>query len=97
MLESMACGLPVLASDLPANRAWIETPELIASGGDANALVAGLTAALIRLHDDQQSAWSIGQHNRERVACDASRATEMDRMAVLYRDLRPVEAAGLGR
>lgn len=79
LLESMACGLAVVASDLPANRAWIE-PELLVPAGDADALAG----ALLRLHDDPALAAAHGQRNRALAAERAARRRQMDRMAVLY-------------
>ncbi len=82
VLESMACGLPVLASDLPANRQWLDATALLPAG-DA----AALAAALLRLHDQPAWAAAQGQRNRALVVQKASRRQEMDRMLGLYRSL----------
>ena len=84
VLESMACGLPIVASDLPANRQWID-----AQGGcivpvrDAEAL----TQALLRLHDHPEQTAQMGPHNRERIERDASRRGQMDAMWRHYQKL----------
>ena len=83
LLESMACGLPVIASDLPANRAWVD-PALTVPAGDPQALAA----ALRRLHDEPDFARAQGQRNREVAVQRASRRVQMNRMAVLYESLR---------
>jgi glycosyltransferase involved in cell wall biosynthesis len=83
MLESLACGLPVVASDLPANLAWIE-PEWLVPPRDA----AALAAALLRLHDDPAAAQALGRRNRDAAVKRASRRAQMERMAVLYDALR---------
>ncbi len=82
VLESMACGLPVLASDLPANRQWL-APEALVPVDDA----AALAQALQRLVDDPVAAAVQGRRNRAVVEAQASRAAQMDRMAALYRAL----------
>lgn len=83
LLESMSCGLPVVASDLPANRQWIDA-ALIVPPGDADALAA----SLLRLHDDPAFAQAQGRRNRELAVERASRRAQMERMAVLYESLR---------
>jgi glycosyltransferase involved in cell wall biosynthesis len=82
VLESMACGLPVLASDLPANRQWLHAALLVPRGDDA-ALAAGLQ----RLHDDPAWASAQGARNRATVLAQASRRQQMDRMRALYEDI----------
>lgn len=85
VLESMACGLPIIASDLPANRQWI-TPG---QGGwlvptrDETALLQALITAL----DQAEVRHSMGQSNRERIERDASRRGQMDAMWRLYQGL----------
>ena len=87
MLESMACGLPVVATDLPANRAWIDAPQRVPVD-DTDALAA----ALCRLADDVPARRAIGQRNRQAVLQRASRDMHMDRMAALYDTLRAPQA-----
>lgn len=83
MLESLSCGLPVVASDLPANRDWIGA-EWRVPPRDA----AALAAALVRLHDEPITAQVLGQRNRELALGRASRRAQMERMVVLYESLR---------
>lgn len=82
MLESMACGVPVIASDLPANRPWIDDALRVAPRS-----VQALSAALVRLVDDPSLARAQGEQNRQQVLQRGSRRAQMDRMAVLYESL----------
>ncbi|ART49061.1 glycosyltransferase [Acidovorax carolinensis] len=84
MLESMACGLAVVASDLPANRQWIH-PELLVPAGDAQALAQ----VLQRLASDDVHARQVGERNAERIALDGDRKAQMDHIDRLYRELLP--------
>jgi glycosyltransferase involved in cell wall biosynthesis len=88
VLESMACGLPIIASDLPANRQWID-----AEGGWIVTVrdVDALTQALLQAHDHPAQAAQMGQHNHARIERDASRRGQMDAMWRLYqRVLHPL-------
>lgn len=84
MLESMACALPVVASDLPANRPWIDAGQRVPVD-DLDAL----TAALLALADDPLARRAIGLRNRQLVLKHAARSAHMDRMASMYDSLRP--------
>jgi glycosyltransferase involved in cell wall biosynthesis len=85
MLEAMACGLPLVASDLPANRQWIDSSGgLLVPVRNARALAA----ALSRLHDNPLEAAAMGRNNRQRVSNLASRRSQFDRMAGLYHSIR---------
>ena len=82
MLESMACGLAVVASDLAANRQWI-APDLLVPASDAHAL-AGV---LLQLAEDDARMRGIVTRNAERIALDGDRKAQMDQVDRLYRQL----------
>lgn len=84
VLESMACGLPVIATDLPANRQWIdEQGGWIVPVRDVDAV----TQALVNAYDQPAQAAQMGEHNRKRIERDASRRGQMDAMWQLYQKL----------
>lgn len=82
LLESMACGLAVVASDLPANRQWLPVDALVAVD-DLDALTALL--ARLRAEDALAARWAAD--NAERMRRDGSRDAQMDRADALYRRL----------
>ena len=97
VLESMSCGLPMIVSDLPANRQWIDDRGgWIVPVRDIDAL----TVALLAAHDQPTQAQARGAFNRERILRDASRRGQMDRMWQLYRQMltpNPKLARGRGQ
>lgn len=82
LLEGMACGLAVLASDLPANRQWL-APECCVPVDDGALLAARWSAWM----DSESAAAAQGQANAERMAREGARAVQMDRVDALYRAL----------
>lgn len=84
MLESMACGLAVVASDLDANRQWI-APGLLVPTSDARTLAE----VLLQLATDDERMRQAGERNAERIALDGDRKAQMDHMDRLYRELLP--------
>ena len=82
VLESMACGLAVIGSDLPANRDWLDARMLVPAG-DARAL-ARVWGHLI---DQEAQAREAGARNAERIARDGDRRVQMDAADAMYRRL----------
>ena len=82
MLESMACGLAVVASDLDANRQWIDA-SLLVPAGDAQALAELLRQMAL---DDARTS-QAGGRNAERIALHGDRKAQMDHMNQLYEQL----------
>ena len=84
VLESMACGVPVVASDLPANRQWLGAePRLLVPVGDAMAL----SKALHLLWQDEALARRVAEAQLDRMRRYGGRRAQMDRMDSLYRGL----------
>ena len=65
ILEAMACGLPVVASDIPGNNALVDPGQtgFLFPLGDGNAL----RAALQGLRDQPELAKTLGRNGRRRV------------------------------
>ncbi|HEX7478947.1 MAG TPA: glycosyltransferase [Polyangiales bacterium] len=88
VLEAMACGSPIIASDLPSVREWV-TPGVngwLVAPGDANALAQAVESALA-LPELQKQAFAAA--GRRAVVERASQDAEMTRMEHLYRQLQP--------
>jgi glycosyltransferase involved in cell wall biosynthesis len=84
VLESMSCGLPIIASDLPANRQWLDARGgWLVPAGD----VAALARVMLQAFDQQDQAQAMGEHNRALVVREASRRGQMDAMWRLYQKL----------
>ena len=84
VLESMACGLAVIASDLPANRQWLDEGQgVLVAAGNASTLAAVLDTLCV----DDAHTQRIGRANHERMRRDGARSVQMDTMAALYEEL----------
>ncbi len=88
VLESMACGLAVIASDLPANRDWLAAEALVPAGDEA-----ALAARWLDLLQDDARAADLGTRNAERIAQDGDRRVQMDAVDTAYRQLLAQDAA----
>jgi glycosyltransferase involved in cell wall biosynthesis len=82
--EAMACGCPVVVSDLP----WVG--ELIAP--DRDALVVPIDAhavasAICRVLENRRLAAGLAAHGRALAEAHRDRTAEMDRLAAVYRAL----------
>jgi glycosyltransferase involved in cell wall biosynthesis len=85
LLEAFAAGLPVIASDLPANREWIEAGQggILIPPGDET-LLANAMIELAR-HPIRMQEW--GKRNRRIVEERGNRQTEMLKLENWYKEL----------
>ena len=85
MLEAMAVGLPVVATDIPGNRGLVTHQEngLLVPTQD----VESLSAAIERLLDDRQLAARLADAARRQVQEHFSVAGMVDRHLELFEDL----------
>lgn len=82
VLEAMACGAPVIASDLPSLREWITPGEngLLVPVGDAEALAQ----AIVDLLASPQRQAAFSQRNLDLIRQRADHDSEMGKMEALY-------------
>ena len=82
--EAMACGCPVVVSDLP----WVR--ELIAPERDALVVpieAAAVSDAIRRVLEDRRLATGLSRRGRLLAETHRDRRAEMDRLADVYREL----------
>jgi glycosyltransferase involved in cell wall biosynthesis len=91
LLEAMATGRPVVASDLPSVREWLAdiAPASLVPVGDVPATSAALHAALAMAPADRER---MGGVLRKRVVERADHATNLLRMESLYRSVAGAKA-----
>ena len=82
VIEAMACGLPVIATDYPGLRAVVDegATGVIVAPGDAGAIAAGLE----RLASDMQERGRLGQAGRAKAEREWAWPALLDRMDVAY-------------
>jgi glycosyltransferase involved in cell wall biosynthesis len=83
MFEYWACGLPVIASDLPPARRFVKPGEngLLFSAGDA----VSLALAMQNLLDAPQTAVMMGNAGKRRVESDWNNEAQIDGLIDFYR------------
>ena len=86
VLEALACGRPVITSDLASPREWLADiwPDLMVPAGDVQALSAAMVAALSLPASELARCTALG---RQIVIERGERRTNMLRMDELYRSL----------
>ena len=85
IMEAMAAGLPVIASDIPPNRELVVPNEtgFLCKLGDS----VGFMQFLRRLIDEPGLGERLGAAGRERIRAEFSVARMIDRYAVVYQQL----------
>lgn len=94
VIEAMALGLPVVASDIPALREVLEegrNAQLVASGS-----AEALAFALQGLLDDPERMRRFGRRSRERFEERFTIDRSTSRMVALYRRILDSQPAGTG-
>lgn len=84
VLEAMACGLPVVATNVGGVRQFVSVPEggVVVAPGDAGALATALQPYL----ESPATAREAGSHNRRRASSDFSwRASALGLLAIYER------------
>jgi glycosyltransferase involved in cell wall biosynthesis len=92
-VEAMACGRPVVSTNLPTGVPWVNRDGetgLVVEPGDA----AGLAAALARLAADADLRGSLGDGGRRRVLAEFTAERMAARAVSVYAEVLAGEGAG---
>ncbi len=90
--EALACGLPVVMSDIPGTALWGGAPAVRTFASEnAHALAAELE---LLLGDPQQARAAAGARNREWLQRNYSLDAWSERMCAIYRSLLPDLSGG---
>jgi glycosyltransferase involved in cell wall biosynthesis len=94
LLEAMAQGLPVVASDLPGNRTVITDAVhgRLTPPGDTNAL----SAAILEMFDKPELASRLGEQARQRVAIDFSLDQMVDHHLQVFSEVCGIPKSEVG-
>lgn len=84
LLEAMGCGRPVLVSDIPGNREWVDDEEHLFAVGDITGLTASLRRFAASPRAEQESA---GRAGRARVLRDADWSKAPQTLSRLYAEV----------
>lgn len=85
-LEAMACGIPIVSTDVPSGVPWVNQHErtgLVVPAGRAEPL----RAAIVRLMSDPALRARLGEGGRERVAREFTLARLRERLRGFYEEM----------
>lgn len=86
LMEALACGLPCLVSDIPANKEWVTEGEngWLFRDGDANHLAEKILAAIAQ----RESLPRVGRSGRQVAELRADWKKNAEALMKVYRDLK---------